>query len=69
LRDARRNAHRVVVVLTVTDRAGRGPQLTWGEDIIATVRLFAKNGPCGGTGGVFRFDRKDVIDFVPAYLR
>src|SRR6266550_2475083 len=29
---------------------------------------FGLNGTCGGTGGVFRLDRKNVLDFVNQYL-
>ena len=29
---------------------------------------FGLNGNCAGTGGVFRTDRKDVLDFVKKYL-
>ncbi len=33
---------------------------------IAGVTSFGLNGSCGGTGGVFRLDRRDVLDFVNA---
>jgi len=33
------------------------------------VTSFGLNGTCGGTGGVFRLDRKDVVDFVSQYLQ
>jgi hypothetical protein len=33
------------------------------------VTSFAMNGTCGGTGGVFRVDRADVITFVSRYLK
>jgi hypothetical protein len=36
--------------------------------IIAGVTSFGKNGNCAGTGGVFRMDRKDVLDFVKTFL-
>jgi len=36
--------------------------------IVAAVTSFAKNGNCAGTGGVFRMDRQDVLDFVQSYL-
>jgi len=36
--------------------------------IVAGVTSFGSNGNCAGTGGVFRMDRQDVIDFVEGYL-
>jgi secreted trypsin-like serine protease len=36
--------------------------------IVAGVTSFGLNGNCAGTGGVFRMDRQDVIDFVETYL-
>lgn len=36
--------------------------------IIAAVTSFGINGNCAGTGGVFRLDRQDVLDFVTAFL-
>ncbi len=36
--------------------------------IVAGVTSFAVNGNCAGTGGVFRMDRQDVLDFVRTYL-
>ena len=36
--------------------------------IVAGVTSYALNGNCAGTGGVFRMDRQDVIDFVSSYL-
>ena len=35
---------------------------------VAAVTSFGINGNCAGTGGVFRMDRQDVLDFVNAYL-
>jgi hypothetical protein len=32
------------------------------------VTSFGINGNCAGTGGVFRLDRKDVVDFVNQFL-
>ena len=32
------------------------------------MTLYGLNGNCAGTGGVFRMDRQDVIDFVSSYL-
>ncbi|HKE83452.1 MAG TPA: trypsin-like serine protease [Vicinamibacterales bacterium] len=36
--------------------------------IVAAVTSFGINGNCAGTGGVFRMDRQDVLDFVQLYL-
>jgi hypothetical protein len=36
--------------------------------IVAGVTSYGINGNCGGTGGVFRMDRQDVIDFVKTYI-
>ena len=36
--------------------------------IVAAVTSFGINGNCAGTGGVFRMDRQDVLDFVGSYL-
>lgn len=46
-----------------------GPNFLGTSNVIAGVTSFALNGSCGGTGGVFRLDRRDVLDFVNAYLR
>jgi hypothetical protein len=35
---------------------------------VAAVTSFGINGNCAGTGGVFRMDRQDVLDFVKSYL-
>src|SRR5262245_5925001 len=45
---------------------GSGPTET---KIVAGVTSFDKNGNCAGTGGVFRMDRQDVIDFVKRYIQ
>ena len=36
--------------------------------IVAGVTSFGINGNCAGTGGVFRIDREDVLNFVKSYL-
>lgn len=36
--------------------------------IVAGVTSFGMNGNCAGTGGVFRTDRQDVLDFVNSFL-
>jgi secreted trypsin-like serine protease len=37
--------------------------------IVAGVTSYGINGNCAGTGGVFRMDRQDVLDFVRSYLQ
>lgn len=46
-----------------------GPNYLGTSNVIAGVTSFGLNGSCGGTGGVFRLDRRDVLDFVSAFLR
>lgn len=46
-----------------------GPNYLGTSNVVAGVTSFGKNGSCGGTGGVFRLDRKDVVDFVAGYLK
>jgi secreted trypsin-like serine protease len=45
-----------------------GPNFLGTSNVIAGVTSFALNGTCGGTGGVFRLDRADVLAFVRAFL-
>jgi secreted trypsin-like serine protease len=45
-----------------------GPNYLGSSSVIAGVTSFGINGNCAGTGGVFRLDRQDVIDFVTKYL-
>jgi len=37
-------------------------------NIIAGVTSFGINGNCAGTGGVFRMDRQDVLDFIYDFM-
>jgi len=46
-----------------------GPNFVGSSNVIGGVTSFGLNGTCGGTGGVFRLDRKNVLDFVGQYLR
>ena len=46
-----------------------GPNYLGSSNVIAGVTSFGLNNTCGGTGGVFRLDRKNVLDFVNQYLR
>jgi secreted trypsin-like serine protease len=45
-----------------------GPNFLGASNVVAGVTSFAINGTCGGTGGVFRLDRPDVLQFVAKYL-
>ena len=46
-----------------------GPNYLGSSTVVAGVTSFGRNGNCVGTGGVFRIDRQDVIDFVQTYLK
>jgi trypsin len=45
-----------------------GPDYLGTSNVIAGVTSFGLNGNCAGTGGVFRLDRQNVLDFVRQYL-
>ena len=45
-----------------------GPNFLGDSNIVAGVTSFGLNGNCAGTGGVFRLDRADVLDFVYSWL-
>jgi hypothetical protein len=45
-----------------------GPNYLGSGNVIAGVTSFARNGNCAGTGGVFRLDRQNVLDFVRPFL-
>jgi secreted trypsin-like serine protease len=46
-----------------------GPNYLGTSTVIAGVTSFGLNGSCGGTGGVFRLDRQNVLDFVNQFLK
>lgn len=46
-----------------------GPNYLGTSNAIAGVTSFGLNGSCGGTGGVFRLDRQNVLDFVTQFLK
>ena len=46
-----------------------GPNYLGTSNVIAAVTSFGLNGNCAGTGGVFRLDRQNVLDFVNQYLK
>lgn len=45
-----------------------GPNFLGSSNVVAGVTSFGVNGNCAGTGGVFRMDRQNVLDFVNFYL-
>ena len=46
-----------------------GPNFVGSSNVLGGVTSFGLNGSCGGTGGVFRLDRKNVLDFVTKYMK
>ena len=45
-----------------------GPNFLYDSNIVAGITSYGLNPTCGGTGGVFRTDRQDVLDFVNQFL-
>jgi len=45
-----------------------GPNFLGDTNVVAGVTSFGKNGNCAGTGGVFRTDRQNVLDFINFYM-
>jgi hypothetical protein len=45
-----------------------GPNYLGTSNVIAGVTSFGINGNCAGTGGVFRLDRQNVLDFLKLHL-
>jgi len=45
-----------------------GPNFLGESNVVAGVTSFGMNGNCAGTGGVFRMDRENVLDFVSPFL-
>jgi secreted trypsin-like serine protease len=47
-----------------------GPNFLGGDQsrVVAGVTSFGLNGNCGGTGGVFRVDRQNVLDFISGFI-
>ena len=45
-----------------------GPNFLGDSNVIAAVTSYGINSNCAGTGGVFRLDHQDVLDFVNYYL-
>ena len=45
-----------------------GPNFIDGTNVIAGVTSFALNGTCSGTGGVYRVDRQDDLDWLATFM-
>ena len=45
-----------------------GPNFLGDSLVVAGVTSYGMNVSCGGTGGVFRMDRQNVLDFVEPFL-
>jgi secreted trypsin-like serine protease len=45
-----------------------GPNFVDGSNVIAGVTSFALNGTCSGTGGVYRVDRQDDLDWLATFM-
>jgi hypothetical protein len=45
-----------------------GPNFLGNTNVVAGVTSYGLNGNCAGTGGVFRMDRQDALDFVNGFL-
>ena len=46
-----------------------GPNFLGNSNVVAGVTSFGINSNCAGTGGVFRMDRQNVLDFVNSFLK
>ena len=44
-----------------------GPNFLGDSNVVAGVTSFGLNGNCAGTGGVFRMDRANVLEFIGEY--
>ena len=45
-----------------------GPNFIGDSNVIGGITSFGINGNCAGTGGVFRVDRQNVLDFINTWL-
>ncbi|HEX9392752.1 MAG TPA: trypsin-like serine protease [Usitatibacteraceae bacterium] len=45
-----------------------GPNFLGSSNVVAGVTSFGINSNCAGTGGVFRLDRQNALDFVKSFL-
>jgi V8-like Glu-specific endopeptidase len=46
-----------------------GPNLLGTSNVVAGVTSYGINGNCAGTGGVYRMDRADALDWVRTFLQ
>jgi secreted trypsin-like serine protease len=46
-----------------------GPNFVGTSRVVGGVTSFGVNGTCAGTGGVYRVDRKDDLDWLATFLR
>jgi secreted trypsin-like serine protease len=44
-----------------------GPNFPAGTRIVAGVTSFGRNSTCAGTGGVYRVDRADDLDWIATF--
>lgn len=44
-----------------------GPNFVGGSNVVGGVTSFARNGNCAGTGGVYRLDRIDDLDWLATF--
>ncbi|HML97806.1 MAG TPA: trypsin-like serine protease, partial [Tepidiformaceae bacterium] len=44
-----------------------GPNFIGTSNVIAGVTSFGLNGTCGGTGGVYRVDRADDLEWIATF--
>lgn len=45
-----------------------GPNFIGTSNVIGGITSYGKNGTCAGTGGVFRVDRQNVLDFINSFM-
>jgi hypothetical protein len=45
-----------------------GPNFVGTSMVVGGVTSFGLNGTCGGTGGVFRTDRANVLTFINSFI-
>jgi len=45
-----------------------GPNFVGSSNVVAGVTSFGLNGTCGGTGGVYRVDRADDLDWLATFM-
>ena len=45
-----------------------GPNFLGNSNLVAAVTSYGINSTCAGTGGVFRLDKQDVLDYINAFL-